>query len=172
MRIFEFLSQGGVIMYILLVLNVIGIALIITKFVLFKREGQSVDLTIEKMKQTIKNENSTADMSTMIELSKREISVYMAKLEKGLNTIKIIASISPLLGLLGTVTGVLMAFRIISQTGATNPADFAGGIAMALVTTIGGLIVAIPNFVGHNYLLGGLDRLEVTIEKKLLSKIL
>jgi biopolymer transport protein ExbB len=60
----------------------------------------------------------------------------------------------------------------MSSTGLNNPAHFAKGISMALITTVGGMIVAIPNFIGHNYLVGMLDNLEANIEKKLLSKVL
>ena len=93
-------------------------------------------------------------------------------LEKGLNTVKIIASISPLLGLLGTVIGVLVAFRVMSQTGLNNPASFAQGISMALITTVGGMIVAIPHYIGHNYLIGMVDQFETNLEKELLSDVL
>ena len=86
----------------------------------------------------------------------------MCKLENGLNTIKIIAAISPLLGLLGTVIGVLMSFSQMAKGGMGDPSSFANGISLALITTVGGLIVAIPHYIGHNYLLGNLDELERT----------
>jgi len=108
----------------------------------------------------------------LIELIKQEIQSYMHGLEKGINTIKIIAQIAPLLGLLGTVVGVLMAFKVISQTGMSNPANFAEGISVALITTVGGLIVAIPHFIAHSYLLGYLDQIESTLERELISKVL
>jgi biopolymer transport protein ExbB len=60
----------------------------------------------------------------------------------------------------------------MSQTGLNNPASFAQGISMALITTVGGMIVAIPHFIGHNYLIGMLDSLESKLEKKILVKIL
>ncbi|HEC69309.1 MAG TPA: MotA/TolQ/ExbB proton channel family protein, partial [Candidatus Omnitrophica bacterium] len=66
-----------------------------------------------------------------------------------------IAHISPLLGLLGTVTGIIRCFYIIQEKsaslGAVNPADLAGGIWEALLTTAFGLVVAIPSFIAYNY---------------------
>ena len=93
------------------------------------------------------------------------------RMESGLNTIKIIASIAPLLGLLGTVIGILSAFRVIADAGLSNPSLFAGGIAMALLTTVGGLIVAIPHFVGYNYLVSALDNYEIELEKRLVRDL-
>jgi biopolymer transport protein ExbB len=76
------------------------------------------------------------------------------------------------MGLLGTVIGVLMAFQIMSESGLTDPSAFAKGISMALITTVGGLVVAIPHYVGHNYLLGMVDNLESDLEKQVLTKII
>lgn len=81
---------------------------------------------------------------------------------------QIIASITPLLGLLGTVLGILSSFSIISQKGLDNPNLFAEGISLALITTFGGLIVAIPHFVGHNYLKSYLDQSERKLEKSII----
>ena len=128
----------------------------------------NVDELTEKIKAKAKN----TDSNGLIELSKQELSGVMGEMEKGLNTVKIIASISPLLGLLGTVIGVLIAFRVMSQTGLNNPASFAQGISMALITTVGGMIVAIPHYVGYNYLLGMLDKIETKLENNILTNIL
>lgn len=90
----------------------------------------------------------------------------------GLNTVKIIAIISPLLGLLGTVIGILMAFTTISEQGLSDPSAFAGGISVALITTVGGLIVAIPHNIGYNYLIQLVDSIEITLELDILPAIL
>ena len=77
------------------------------------------------------------------------------KLEKNLNFLSTIAHVSPLLGLLGTVVGLVKCFYIIEQkttsVGLVNPADLAGGIWEALLTTVGGLCVAIPSYIAYNY---------------------
>ncbi|MBL6988460.1 MAG: MotA/TolQ/ExbB proton channel family protein [Bacteriovoracaceae bacterium] len=172
MRVIDYVNQGGLIMYILLAFNVIGITLMLIKFFLIAIEGKKSDVTATTLSNKIKNDFQTKDHGILLELIKQEISAYVKKLEVGINTIKIIASISPLLGLLGTVIGVLMAFRVMSETGLTNPELFAEGISVALLTTVGGLIVAIPHYIGHSYLLGLIDNFESALEKQLLAKLL
>lgn len=77
------------------------------------------------------------------------------KLERNLNFLGTLAHISPLLGLLGTVVGLVKCFAVIEQkaisVGVVNPSDLAGGIWEALLTTAGGLSVAIPSFLAYNY---------------------
>lgn len=171
MNLFEYIRQGGLIMYILVLLNILGFAVMITKFWLFNKEKNNTGFLADEIKGRIKKTNET-DMTALIEIAKQEVSAYISQVEKGLNTVKIIASISPLLGLLGTVIGVLVAFQIMSKQGLTDPSYFANGISMALITTVGGMTVAIPHFVGHSYLLGMLDALESKLEKEVLSKVL
>lgn len=170
MRLFDYIQQGGFIMYLLVFFNIIGLAIMIAKFVMFNRELRSIEGTSNKLSQNVSDANK--DILSLTELAKQELNIYINEIERGLNTIKIIASISPLLGLLGTVIGVLIAFRVMSETGLSNPASFAQGISMALITTVGGMVVAIPNFVGHSYLLGMLDKIETQLEKSILNKIL
>ena len=108
--------------------------------------------------------------------SKDEVSIYvseyMSKLESGINSIKIIASIAPLLGLLGTVIGVLNSFEAISKSGLGDPAIFASGISMALITTVAGLIVAIPHYIGYNYIVAFLDKFEIKLNRLVSSKVM
>ncbi|MCK5073550.1 MAG: MotA/TolQ/ExbB proton channel family protein [Bacteriovoracaceae bacterium] len=173
MRLLHYIEQGGPIMYILLFLNVVGFALMIYKFYILSNEKNKVEERAENLRENLSQKiGTTTDPNIVIEMSNQEISTSMKQMEKGLNTIKIIASISPLLGLLGTVIGVLIAFQVMSRTGLNNPEHFAQGISMALITTVGGLIVAIPHYIGHNYMLGMLDSLENRLEKSLLAKIL
>jgi biopolymer transport protein ExbB len=87
-------------------------------------------------------------------------------LERYLNTLGTIAGISPLLGLLGTVAGMIKSFTAITAQGVGNPTVLAGGISEALVTTAAGLIVAIPSLIAYRYLRGRVDRLVVLIEKE------
>lgn len=171
-RLIEYIQQGGTIMYILLLLNIIGFAIMIAKFYIFNAEIKNTDLASEGLSSIIKSKTENKDANTIIELTKQEVATYISKLDKGMNTVKIIASVSPLFGLLGTVIGVLIAFQVMSKTGLNNPSSFAKGISMALLTTVGGMIVAIPHYIGHNYLLGLLDNLESEVEKKVLNKVL
>lgn len=86
-------------------------------------------------------------------------------LERYLNTLGTIAAISPLLGLLGTVFGLIEIFNAFLSDGTTNAPLLAGGIAMALITTASGLIVAIPAVFFHRFLLRRVDDLVVAMEQ-------
>ena len=172
MKLYEYIQQGGPIMYLLLFVNIIGWSLMLSKFYFINAEIKSADGTSGDLSKELLNDGGQHDTATLIELAKQICANYILKVEKGLNTVKIIATISPLLGLLGTVIGVLSAFHVMSQTGLSDPSNFAKGISMALVTTVGGMIVAIPHFVGHNYLLGMLDKLEASLEKSVIEKVL
>jgi biopolymer transport protein ExbB len=90
-------------------------------------------------------------------------------LEKNLGALATIAHIEPLLGLLGTVVGMVEAFQVIEQKATSmvpvNPGDLAGGIWEALITTVGGLAVAIPTYVAYNYLVSRVDNFVLDMEK-------
>ena len=88
------------------------------------------------------------------------------KLSRGLRPLATIAQVAPLLGLLGTVTGMIIAFAEISQQGTGNPAALADGIGQALVTTAAGLIVAIPVLLGQNYLASRVESILIEIERR------
>jgi biopolymer transport protein ExbB len=88
-----------------------------------------------------------------------------ASLERYINVIGTIAGISPLLGLLGTVSGMIKSFNIISLQGVADPASLAGGISEALITTAAGLVVAIPTFVIYRYLMNKADSLILEMEE-------
>jgi biopolymer transport protein ExbB len=87
-------------------------------------------------------------------------------LERYLNPLGTIAAISPLLGLLGTVSGMIRSFTAITAEGVGNPTVLAGGISEALVATAAGLTVAIPSLIAYRYLRGRVDGLVVKIEKE------
>jgi len=87
-----------------------------------------------------------------------------ASLERFLTTLGTIAGIAPLLGLLGTVTGMIKAFTVISHAGIGNPQMLAGGISEALITTAAGLTVAIPSFVFYKYLRSRADKMILRME--------
>jgi len=93
------------------------------------------------------------------------------ELEHYLNTLGTIASIAPLLGLLGTVIGMIEVFAAIVGAGVGNPAELAGGISKALITTATGLSVAIPAIIAHRYFSGLVERLVVGMEEEALKMI-
>src|SRR5262245_46283460 len=87
------------------------------------------------------------------------------ELERFVNSVGTIASVSPLLGLLGTVTGIIRAFTAVQMGGMGDARALAGGISEALVCTAAGLTVAIPAYVAHRYLRGKVERIVVEMEK-------
>ena len=96
----------------------------------------------------------------MEEAGRRE-SVYLAS---HLELLSVIASVSPLLGLLGTVAGMIDAFGAVAQAGIGNPGLLAGGIGQALLTTAAGFVVAIPTMVIHRLLVGRVESLTSELE--------
>ncbi|MEJ2612179.1 MAG: MotA/TolQ/ExbB proton channel family protein [Candidatus Thiodiazotropha sp.] len=92
-------------------------------------------------------------------------------LERNLNTLGTIASISPLLGLLGTVIGMIKVFSVIVTAGVGDPGVLAGGISEALITTAAGLSVAIPSLMFHRYFTGSIDRLVMGMEEQALKLV-
>ncbi|MFA7056417.1 MAG: MotA/TolQ/ExbB proton channel family protein [Candidatus Cloacimonadales bacterium] len=174
MHIYELLNQGGPIMYILLVLNIVGFAIMITKFIkllLIKR--RSAAFIFANILDNIKKRDiHEYDREVRTKLVRDEMDISLHKLESGLTTVRVISTIAPLLGLLGTVIGILSAFKTVSVSGLDDPSSFAGGISMALLTTVGGLIVAIPHNIGYNYIIKIIDGIEVYLEAELLPQVL
>jgi biopolymer transport protein ExbB len=93
------------------------------------------------------------------------------ELERFLGMLGTIASVSPLLGLLGTVTGIIRAFNDLTLKGSGDPRVLSGGIAEALITTAAGLLVAIPALVGYRYLRGRVEGLVVQMEKEAMELV-
>lgn len=92
-------------------------------------------------------------------------------LEKGLSMLKLLAALAPMLGLLGTVTGMIETFQVITQFGNGDPKVMAGGISMALTTTVLGLIAAMPLLLAHNLLSSRADSINATLEKQGVSLV-
>ena len=93
------------------------------------------------------------------------------ELERYLNSLGTIAAITPLLGLLGTVIGMVKVFAAITTHGVGDPTVLAGGISEALITTAAGLTVAIPSLIGYRYLRGRVDALAVRMEKEAVTMV-
>ena len=93
------------------------------------------------------------------------------ELERFLNTLGTIASITPLLGLLGTVVGMIKVFAVITTQGVGDPGVLAEGISQALITTAAGLTVAIPSLMFFRYFRGKVDALVMTMEQEALKMV-
>ncbi|NQU09337.1 MotA/TolQ/ExbB proton channel family protein [bacterium] len=89
----------------------------------------------------------------------------VARLERNLVILATVAQVTPLIGFLGTVTGMISMFMVIQRAPLPNPGDLAGGIWEALLTTAGGLVVAIPTYVAYNYLVSRVQNLVRDMEK-------
>ena len=112
--------------------------------------------------------NRTQDRDLM-KASIEEVGGHVAhELERYLNALGTIAAVTPLLGLLGTVVGMISVFTNITTVGVGNPAQLAGGISQALITTAGGLMVAIPSLMFYRYFRAKVDGLVVGMENCLL----
>ncbi len=98
-------------------------------------------------------------------------SVQMAKLENGLTWISLFIGIAPMLGFMGTVIGLIQAFDAIEVAGDISPALVAGGMKVALITTVGGLIVAIILQLFYNYLVSKIDSITSSMEDASISLV-
>lgn len=156
MDILGFIDKGGIIVYILIFLNFIGFAIIIYKFI-----------TLPRVNKILLNIVNNLDKSRDFE---PQIEYEVKKLESGLVIIKNIAIISPLLGLLGTVVGIYSSFEAISQKGLGDPTIFSGGIAVALITTIAGIIVSIPHQIAYNHFISLVDKIELRAKKEIIGR--
>lgn len=106
---------------------------------------------------------SREEMKARIEDEGRHVA---HELECCLTTLGTIAVVSPLLGLLGTVVGMIETFHVITTQGLGQPANLAGGISTALLTTAAGLIVAVPSVIAHRAFRAQVDRLVIDMERE------
>lgn len=163
----SYIDRGGVIVYILIALNMLGFTIMFWKVIVLSFSKFRKEKTIVEIVDFVKESNISLQKESIENIINRKIK----KLEFGLNTVKIIASIAPLLGLLGTVIGVLNSFDSITKSGLGDPSIFSNGISIALITTVAGLIVAIPHYIGYNYIYGILDSIELKLQKEVLKRL-
>jgi len=166
MELFIYIERGGIIVNILIAMNIIGFTIMLWKSFVFYKSNKTKDTIAQNIISQL-----TQQSDFQLANIHSNIAVEINKIEYGLNTIKIIASLSPLIGLLGTVVGILNSFDSISHLGLGDPTVFSSGISIALITTVAGLIVAIPHYIGYNYFIGSLDNLEIKLEKQILDMI-
>ena len=150
----ERINQGGIVGYCIIALGLVGLFIAIWRWLSLSKDSKKV--TAQLSSQTASSDNPLgrvlsaydetkgADTET-VELKLSEAALKeMPNLTKGLLFIKVIAAVAPLMGLLGTVTGMIKTFQVITLYGAGDPKLMAGGISQALMTTVLGLCVAIP----------------------------
>lgn len=147
-------DQGGIVGYIILVLAAIGILLAVWRMVVLYLERARVmkqmtsevadDNNVLGRVMAVYRNNEKADTETLELHLGEAIAAEIPRLTRGIGWIKIISVVAPLLGLLGTVTGMIDVFETMSLFGTGDPKLMAGGISQALVTTVLGLVAAIP----------------------------
>jgi len=184
MSLWNLFLVGGFIMWPILLCSFIGIYIIIERFLVLRKSNANVTQFMLNIKVLLrKNDiNSAIDLCNSIHVPvsrmlKQGIIRYnrgskiireaiesagmeeIYKLEKGLSILATIAGIAPLLGFLGTITGIIGAFQSIQSAGGiVNASDLAGGIWEALLTTAFGLIVGIPAYFFYNYFVNRIKR--------------
>ncbi|MCB1581934.1 MAG: MotA/TolQ/ExbB proton channel family protein [Marinicella sp.] len=156
------IKQGGPVGYVILALGAFGLIIALIKFFMLFASGSKIKAQLKKKQPNQNNalgrimsvytENPDADIETMELKLDEAILRETGPLESGLSFIKVLYVIAPLLGLLGTVVGMIQTFQMITLMGTGDPKSMAGGISMALVTTVLGLVVAIPLTVLHSIL--------------------
>jgi biopolymer transport protein ExbB len=160
------IREGGLFIWPLLAIALVGTALVVERSITLFRvpiNGQQAVRNAGKLKTgrsatpaervvhaVLKGQNASAEaMENRLEEAVLE---QLPPLERSLQTIKILAAVSPLLGLLGTVSGIIQTFRVITAHGNGDPKLLSAGISEALVTTEIGLLVAIPLLLSHHFL--------------------
>ena len=183
----EYMDAGGWVMWVILALSVASAAFVIERVIFFAMSGADADALERAFVQSLEGENAgdakavtsgrsslnrlyqsayscwdleDKDMKVMLE---GEVRGEIFKWESNLSFLEITAKISPLLGLLGTVLGMVDMFHTLNIGESVNSAAVTGGIRKALFTTVAGLTVAIPAIMAHSLLLRCVARAEETL---------
>ncbi|GAB5453164.1 MAG: MotA/TolQ/ExbB proton channel family protein [Halioglobus sp.] len=161
--------QGGYVGYAITAVGIFAFLLAFVRFAYLTAVGAKVKSQLKSDKANDNNplgrvlkiheDNPTMDTETLELKLSEGILKETPKLESGLTLLKIIAAVAPLMGLLGTVTGMIITFQAITIFGAGDPKAMAGGISGALITTVLGLLVAIPTVLLHTIVNGRAQRI-------------
>jgi biopolymer transport protein ExbB len=191
MNLWLIVIKGGYIMIPIFICGVLTLTIIIERFIYLKNSQIDSEKFITEIENLLKkrkireamekceNQNKPVPnivKAGLLKLDRTRDEIKEAiddaanhqipELEKYLVILATIAVISPLLGLLGTVTGMIKAFMVIEmKEGLVHPGELAGGIWEALVTTVGGLVVAIPAYLSYNYFVSRVNNLILEMEK-------
>lgn len=185
MNLFEIFLKGGFLMWAILAASIIGLAVVVDRVIVLRKAKINVPAFMVRIRGFIKKKDISGaisycmqEKSPVANIVRKGLKKYryghdrvkdaienagsqeIRKLERGLSLLASVAGIAPLLGFLGTVTGMIQAFMTIQDlAGAANPSDLAGGIWEALITTAFGLIVGIPALALYNYFLSAVKKL-------------
>lgn len=187
----DLLISGGVVLAAIVVLSIYAVYLFLVRFAKLTRERLDGDALMSRVNAAVRDRDLELALDACeqhggpiartlhaallrlpygrqaVEAAFQDASLQEEqRLTRGLRPLATIAQIAPLMGLLGTVTGMIIAFSEISGAGTGNPALLAGGIGQALVTTAAGLIVAIPTLVGQSFLSSRVDMILLEIDRR------
>lgn len=193
---FEFVKSGGWLMLPIILCSIAAVAISIERYLALNPEKVAPKHLLAQVWGWLKNNqldagkirelkassplgrilaaglsNSRHGRDVMKESIQEAASHVIHDLERYLNTLGTIAAIAPLLGLLGTVIGMIKVFTAIMLQGTGNAGVLAGGISEALITTAAGLSVAIPALIMHRYLLRRVDTVVVTLEQETIKLV-
>ncbi len=186
----EILEIGGVVMWFLLAFSVVALAFIIERAIALRRAKINVNEFLAKIRKALLVNRSVRDAIKIceqyrgpvasimkaglvkygqpkedIEKTIENAALYeMGRLERGLTVLATIANVAPLLGFLGTVTGMISSFDALAEAGLSNPGLVAVGIKEALYTTAAGLFIAIPVQIAYNFFMSRINRFVRDIE--------
>jgi biopolymer transport protein ExbB len=172
----ERVDQGGSIGYLTIILGVLAFFWGVFRWVVLSSTASAVKAQVRRPKASKANPLGRVMLAYEELPNKDPEAVQLAlddailkeipKLEGGLNLIKIISTIAPLLGLLGTVVGMVITFQAITMFGTGDPKIMASGISVALMTTVIGLVVSIPLVLLHAFAAGAAGRIIQTLEEQ------
>ena len=175
-NLIERIQQGGIVGYLIILLGLFGVGIAIERLIRLvdadrkvtaqlKSDVVSKDNALGRV-LSVYDENKNTDTETLELKMAEAVFKETPELNKGLILIKVISVVAPLMGLLGTVTGMIKTFQAITLYGAGDPKLMAGGISQALVTTVLGLTVAIPTTLLHTIVSGRSKRVSQIIQEQ------
>ncbi len=172
----ERVAQGGGIGYAIIAVAIFGVLLATYKWIALSLTGAAVRRQMKSDQPSASNplgrimqvyqDNREANIETLQLKLDDAVLKEVPKLESGLNLVKVLAAVAPLMGLLGTVIGMIVTFQAITLFGTGDPKLMAGGISQALVTTVQGLIAAIPLLILHALAAGSSRRVTQVLEEQ------
>ena len=180
------LAQGGAVGYVIVGLLAVGLIIALIQGIKLMRMRHQIKRQLAnpvaqasnalgRVLLTYQDSHAKGTLTTSTEaLELQLMTVIMdeqSSLDKGLSMLKLLAALAPMLGLLGTVTGMIETFQLITQFGNGDPKVMAAGISMALVTTVLGLVAAMPLLLAHNILTTQADIIRDVLEKQGLSLV-
>ncbi|MDR2174539.1 MAG: MotA/TolQ/ExbB proton channel family protein [Synergistaceae bacterium] len=152
-----YMTAGGPVMWVILFLSVAGAAVVFERLFFFSFEGRAPFAP--------EDVPAGADGETLRVLADRRVRAEVFGWQRNLALLEIVIRAAPMLGLLGTVLGMVEMFRVLNVGGALDAAAVTGGIREALFTTVAGLCCAIPLLIAHGLLCAAIDRREERLNR-------